>query len=166
MIDAESKGARRPPVTPQPRRPRSLGRRAIWIAIIVLALGALAWLVLRPHEAAKRPANNAPVPVVSATLAKGDIDVLLDGLGTVTSLATVTVRTQINGQLMQLAFQEGQLVKKGDFIAQIDPRPYQVALEQAEGQLVHDQGLLNEAEVDLARYQLLSKQDFDRPPAI
>ena len=89
----------------------------------------------------------------------GDIRVILNELGTVTSLANVTVKTQINGQLTEVAFQEGQMVKKGDFLAQIDPRPYQVALEQAQGQLAHDQGLLQQAQTDLKRYQTLGRQD-------
>jgi multidrug efflux system membrane fusion protein len=80
-------------------------------------------------------------------------------LGTVTPLATVTVHTQISGQLQQLGFTEGQMVKAGDFLAQVDPRPYQVALEQAQGQLAHDQGLLAQAKADLIRYQTLTKQD-------
>ena len=84
---------------------------------------------------------------------------MLTGLGAVTPLATVTVVTQINGQLQQIAFTEGQMVHKGDFLAQIDPRPYEVALEQAQGTLAHDTGLLLQARADNARYQTLSKQD-------
>ena len=76
-----------------------------------------------------------------------------------TPLATITVQTQINGQLTEVGFKEGQIVHKGDFLAQIDPRPYQAALDLAEGTLIHDQGLLDQAESDLARYQKLSKQD-------
>ena len=94
-----------------------------------------------------------------ATIATGDIDVILTGLGAVTPLATVTVKTQINGQLQQLAFTEGQMVHKGDFLAQIDPRPYQVALEQAQGTLAHDTALLAQARADNARFQTLNRQD-------
>ena len=100
-----------------------------------------------------------PQPVGIATAEKGDIRVILNELGTVTSLANVTVKTQLNGYLTEVAFQEGQMVNKGDFLAQIDPRPYQVALEQAQGQLAHDQGLLQQAQTNLKRYQTLGKQD-------
>jgi multidrug efflux system membrane fusion protein len=103
-----------------------------------------------------RPAQTAQ-PVGEATVGTGDIRIIVDGLGTVTPLATVTVKTQINGQLTEVGFTEGQLVKKGDFLAQIDPRPYQAALQQAEGQLVRDQGLLDEARMDLTRYENLVK---------
>ena len=71
----------------------------------------------------------------------------------------MTVKTQINGQLIDVGFKEGQVVKKGDFLAQIDPRPFQVALEQAQGQLAHDQGLLQQAQTDLKRFQTLGRQD-------
>ena len=83
----------------------------------------------------------------------------MNGLGTVTPLATVNVVTQINGILTQVAFREGQIVKKGDFLAQIDPRPYEILQAQYEGQLVHDQGLLDQSKTDLARYQTLLKQN-------
>ena len=100
-----------------------------------------------------------PQPVQAAAAVKGDIPITLTALGTVTPLATVTVRTQINGHLMQIAFTEGQLVKQGAFLAQVDPRPYEVALEQAEGQFAHDQGLLHQAAADLTRYKALASQD-------
>jgi membrane fusion protein, multidrug efflux system len=102
---------------------------------------------------------NSVMPVGIAAAEKGDIQITLEGLGTVTPLATVTVKTQINGQLIQIAFKEGQLVKKGDFLAQIDPRIYQAQLEQYQGQLVRDQALLADAKLDLARYQKLAAQD-------
>jgi multidrug efflux system membrane fusion protein len=85
--------------------------------------------------------------------------VTLSQLGTVTPLATVTVKTQISGYLTEVGFTEGQMVKKGDFLAQIDPRPYQVALEQAEGQLAKDQALLKNAQLDLQRYNTLVAQN-------
>ncbi len=85
--------------------------------------------------------------------------ITIDALGTVTPFETVTIRTQIAGKLQELGFDEGQIVKKGDFLAQIDPRPYQAALAQSQGQLAKDQALLAQAQSDLDRYLTLSKQD-------
>jgi multidrug efflux system membrane fusion protein len=87
------------------------------------------------------------------------VGVLLDGLGTVTPVATVTVRSRVDGQLMRLAFREGQVVRAGDLLAEIDPRPAQVQLATAEGQLARDQSLLKNAQTDLERYRVLLKQD-------
>jgi multidrug efflux system membrane fusion protein len=102
---------------------------------------------------------NGPVPVVAATVATGDMPVIFNALGTVTPLQTVTVRTQISGQLLEIGFKEGQFVQKGDFLAQIDSRPYQAALGQVEGQLMRDQALLKNAQTDLARYRKLVAED-------
>lgn len=110
-------------------------------------------------KAGKKAMDGPTAPVDLATVRKGDIDVINQGLGTVTSLASVTVRTQIAGILQQVAFQEGQIVQKGDFLAQIDPRPYQITLAQATGSLQKDQALLDEAQRNLDRYQKLVKQD-------
>jgi RND family efflux transporter, MFP subunit len=97
---------------------------------------------------------------VGVTVVKmGDIPLFLTGLGTVTPLATVTVKTQASGQLVQIAFTEGQHVKRGDFLAQIDPRPYQAVLDQQQGQLERDRALLENARIDLVRYQKLNAQD-------
>jgi multidrug efflux system membrane fusion protein len=129
--------------------------------VVIGIVGLVAWRMLGGHKPAA-PAARAggpPQSVGVATIATGTIDVVLTGLGAVTPLATVTVVTQINGQLQQIGFTEGQIVHKGDFLAQIDPRPYQVALEQAQGTLAKDTGLLNQAKADNARYQTLNRQD-------
>ncbi|SEA85037.1 MdtA/MuxA family multidrug efflux RND transporter periplasmic adaptor subunit [Paraburkholderia sartisoli] len=104
-------------------------------------------------------AANVPQPVHVATVTQGEMPVVLTALGTVTPLANVTVRTQLAGVLQTVAFQEGQMVKKGDVLAQIDPRPYQISLANAEGTLAKDQALLQTARLDLKRYQTLLSQD-------
>jgi multidrug efflux system membrane fusion protein len=102
---------------------------------------------------------NGPLPVVVNKARKADINIILTGLGTVTPLATVTVRTQISGYLTQINFKEDQLVKKDDVLAVIDPRPYAATLEQAQGQLLQAQAQFKEAQIDLDRYVTLSGQD-------
>jgi len=137
-------------------------RWLFWVLLVLAIIGAAVWYYPRPESQPKtggRGQFGGPVPVALATVQKGDMPVTLTGLGTVTPLATVTVKTQINGYLTEVAFQEGQMVKKGDFLAQIDPRPYQVALEQAEGQLAKDQALLKNAQLDLQRYNTLVAQN-------
>jgi membrane fusion protein, multidrug efflux system len=104
-------------------------------------------------------AGGAAIPVGTATVAKGDIPIVLKALGTVTPLANVTIKTQITGQLQQVAFTEGQVIKKGDLLAVVDPRPYDVALQQATGTLEKDKATLANAEVDLKRYKTLVSQE-------
>lgn len=99
------------------------------------------------------------IPVGVATAWRGDIPVYLDGLGSVTALYTTTVQTRVDGQLMGVYYREGQQVTAGDLIAEIDPRPFQVQLEQAEGQMARDQALLANARLDLERYRTLVTQD-------
>jgi multidrug efflux system membrane fusion protein len=130
-------------------------RRGFVIIAVVVAIVIVIALIIRHGrqlEAAAMVGRGGPMAVAVATAAIGDIDIRLPALGTVTPLATVTVKTQISGQLQQIAFKEGQLVKRGDFLAQIDPRPYQAALEQAQGNLRRDQALLANARVDVKRY--------------
>jgi len=103
--------------------------------------------------------SNSAVAVSVATVAKGEITVRIPALGTITPLATVTVKTQISGQLQKILFKEGQLVKEGDPLALIDPRPYEAALAQMEGNLRRDQALLADARLDLKRYEDLITQD-------
>ncbi|HEY1301895.1 MAG TPA: MdtA/MuxA family multidrug efflux RND transporter periplasmic adaptor subunit [Stellaceae bacterium] len=150
-----------PPGEPAPPR-RSWLRRLAWLLVILAVAVGVVWYL--PHLK-KAPAptgrvtSTGPVPVGTTSVAAGNMPVTLSGLGTVTPLATVTVKTQINGYLMSVGFKEGQHVNKGDFLAQIDPRPYQVALEQAEGQLGKDQALLKNAQHDLERYNTLVAQN-------
>jgi multidrug efflux system membrane fusion protein len=99
------------------------------------------------------------VSIVPETVGKGSIGINLNALGTVTSLATVTIRTQISGYLIKVDFTEGQDVKRGDLLAEIDSRPYEAALAQAKGQLARDEALLKGAQVDLTRYQGLAAQN-------
>ena len=132
------------------------------MALVLAAAGAAVWLALsqrQPQQHAGRGGSSAPVQVGVASAGTADLPITLDAIGTVTPLATVTVRTQINGHLTQVGFREGQHVRKGDFLAEVDPRPYQAALEQAEGQLARDQALLRNAEVDLNRYRQLVAED-------
>ena len=103
-------------------------------------------------------AGGLVVPVVVATAQKGDLPVYFNGLGTVTAFNTVTVRSRVDGQLISVAFKEGQFVHSGDLLAQIDPRPFQVQLEQAQGQLAKDQAQRKDAEVNLERYKLLFQE--------
>jgi membrane fusion protein, multidrug efflux system len=137
------------------------GRRVLLVVAVVLALVLLAWLLTPKGTRAPtgRLGASGPMPVVGAAAHSGDMPIVLNGLGAVTPIATVTVQSQISGQITQIAFKEGQTVKPGDPLIQIDPRPYEVALEQAQGALGRDQALLANARVDLARYQTLFAQD-------
>jgi len=149
-----------PVVAPRPRRSRWRG--IAWLVFFALVAGGVYWIVSRSGQQPAqtgRFTSSGPMPVGTAKVEKGDMPVVLTALGTVVPLAIVTVKTQINGQLIEVAFKEGQTVNKGDFLAQIDPRPYQVALEQAQGQLAKDSALLRGAEVDLARYKTLVAQN-------
>jgi len=113
----------------------------------------------RAHRGGPGAMANLPQPVSVATARAGDMPIVITALGTVTPLASVTVRTQLSGTLQSVYFEEGQMVKKGDVLAQIDPRPYQISLANAEGQLARDQALLATARLDLKRYQTLLSQD-------
>jgi len=103
--------------------------------------------------------SGRPVPIIATPVTTADVGVYLSGLGSVTPLATVVVRSRVDGQLMRLHYREGQLVKARDLLAEIDPRPFQVQLGQAEGQLAKDQAQLKNAQLDLERYRTLFQQD-------
>ncbi len=134
-----------------------------FLVVLLAAAGGYAWIQKKdePKAAvpAKGPGKGGPTPVVAAAARTGEIDVIINGLGTVTPLRTVTVRSRVDGELMRVRFQEGQLVKEGELLAEIDPRSFQVQLEQAQGQLAKDAALLENARLDLERYQALFKQD-------
>jgi multidrug efflux system membrane fusion protein len=111
------------------------------------------------HGGVGAGAKLRPVPVVAQPARRGDMQVHLNGIGTVTPRNTVTVRTQVDGQIMRIAFEEGQTVQAGDLLAEIDPRPFQVQLMQAQGALARDEALLHNARIDLERYRTLYDQD-------
>jgi membrane fusion protein, multidrug efflux system len=138
--------------------------RALLIVLVIVALLVGFVLYLRSKQPVAAPprgrnGQNGPVAVSVATAVSGDIQVKIPALGTVTPLATVTVRTQITGTLQKILFTEGQIVHQGDSLAQIDPRPYEAALQQMEGNLKRDQALLADARLDLKRYEGLVKED-------
>ena len=148
----------------------SSNRWWVWLIAAIILVGGI-WLY-RSHASAAGSSGAVPgpggpgpmgmgsmtIPVVVATASKGDLPVFYNGLGTVTAFNTVTVRSRIDGQLLSVAFKEGQLVKEGDVLAEIDPRPYQVQLEQAQGQLARDVAQQQDAIVNLDRYKLLYKE--------
>ncbi|HZU24860.1 MAG TPA: MdtA/MuxA family multidrug efflux RND transporter periplasmic adaptor subunit [Bryobacteraceae bacterium] len=168
-----------PHATPHPPGPAARPRKGygwVWILLLAAAGAAAYRYYWQPAHAAgakeSAPAPAAPskkgmgaVPVVTATVRRGDFGIYLTGLGSVTAYNTVTIRTRVDGELIRVAFQEGQLVHKGDLLAEIDPRPYQAQLVQAEGQLAQaqgqlarDQATLENARADQRRYNELAAQ--------
>jgi multidrug efflux system membrane fusion protein len=159
-----------PPEGPKPPKGPKPPRRKLWIyaaLLIVLAVAAFLWY--RIHSAAQASAQKAAsakggkaggapaTPVVAAKVTTGNIGVYVTGLGAITPIYTVTLKSRVDGQLMSVHFKEGDLVKQGDPLIEIDPRPYEATVTQAEGQLLRDQALLANARVDLTRYQNLVK---------
>ncbi len=162
-------------------------RRAIWVAAAAVAIIGLALAIrwgaarraaqARAPSAGERGAGGAaqqarPVPVTVATVARRDVPIYLEGLGSVVANRTVTVRTQVDGRLQDVRFKEGQHVRRGDVLAQIDPRPFQAALDQAEGALLRDQSQLRAAQLNVERdrrlvaQQLIAQQQLDTDQAL
>lgn len=137
-----------------------------WLLILAVVAAVAAYVVYmrKPEESPPpgkkgRDGASRVMPVVAQPALKKDINVYLTALGTATPLKTVTVRSRVDGQLMRVLFREGQLVREGELLAEIDPRPYQAALTQFEGQMARDQALLANARIDLERYRTLLTQD-------
>lgn len=159
------------PVSDNPEaQPRK--RWWIWGLVVVVAAAGIWYFRTRgiqasnpggltttsPGSPAAMNMPDQPLPVVVATARKGDLPVYFNGLGTATAFNTVTVRSRVDGQIVKINFTEGQFVKEGDSLLEIDPRPFQVQKEQAEGQLAKDQAQLKDAQVDYERYQMLFKE--------
>jgi multidrug efflux system membrane fusion protein len=156
--------------SPQPKpKPKRSGLRWLWLPVLVL-LAVGAWYVWPKagsttstasggaSKGGKKGASGA-IPVVATKARKGNIGVYITGLGSVVPIYTVTVKSRVDGQLMKVHYNEGDLVHQGDLLAEIDPRPYQVQLEQYEGQMARDQATLENAKVDLDRYTKLLAQN-------
>ena len=133
-------------------------KRRPWLGIVLFALLILLIVLLVTHKTKAKPDQSGldqPVVVTinAATVREGDIGIHVDALGTVTPISTVSVYSQVTGNVVAVNYREGQMVRKGQSLIEIDPRPYEAQLKQAEGTLRHDQGLLQQAEIDLTRYQ-------------
>lgn len=166
---------------PQDTAKKSNKKSSAFIIFIFLCLvgGFLYWRFVLDHSAAlgsssaksKKP-QNTTVMVVAAVAQKGDVKVYIDALGSITPLATVDVKSRIDGQLMKVLYKEGQVVQKGDPLVELDERAYKILLNQAEGQLIKDRALLENAKNDLQRYselykeESISKQVFDTQKAL
>lgn len=151
--------------------PARRGRRWwAWVALVALVAAAVAYRFAADTAKPATPATAAAppsVPVLAASARTGEMPVILTGLGTVTAFNTVTVKSRVDGELMRVAFQEGQLVQQGDLLAEIDPRPFQVQLAQAQGQMARDAAQLKDAQINLSRFadlltkEFISKQQYD-----
>ena len=158
--------------SPEAARPSAKKRAWLWLVLVAIVIGGgLYYRSVRAAGDAQKAADgpgggaggrgrmgNFAVPVVVATAQRGDLPLYLNGLGNVAAFNTVTVRSRVDGQIVNVAFQEGQFVKEGDLLVQIDPRPFQVQLEQAQGQLAKDLAQLHDAQANLERYDALFKE--------
>lgn len=139
-------------------------RRRWWLWLVALGVVVIAvvlivrWQSQRAAAVKSRETGPPTVPVAVATARKGEISVYLNALGSAAPFNTVTVRTRVDGQLLKVNFQEGQFVQQGDPLAEIDPKPFEVQLDQARGQLARDEAQLANAKLDLERYQALAAQ--------
>ena len=141
--------------------PRHSGTLLAALAALVIAAGGFfAWQHWRDPEKQAKSTVPAAIPVTVAAVEKADFPVYLKGLGVVQPFNTVTVKSRVDGAVIKIGFKQGQMVKEGDMIAEIDPRPYQAALDQAEAKKAQDESDLANARLDLARFTELAKQNF------
>jgi membrane fusion protein, multidrug efflux system len=162
MVDKNTK------VGELPKKPGSFLSRYWWVFLLIIVLAGAGIYAYWGRGENKRPGiskkETVPparaTPVLAVAAKEGEMKVFLNGLGSVTPINTVTVKTRVDGQLMEVLFREGQDVTKGQQLAQIDPRPFEVQLTQAEGQMARDRAILNNARNDLERYRVLVKQDL------
>jgi membrane fusion protein, multidrug efflux system len=170
-IPEPPKNAPKPPrAAPEPPPAKPTPRRRWWVyALALVLLALLALFLFRGHGSSTAPAGKsakggrggaaAATPVVAVQAVKGNIGVYVTGLGAITPIYTVTVKSRVDGQLMKVLFKEGDLVQQGDPLVEIDPRPYEAVVIQATGQLTRDEALLANARVDVTRYTTLVAQD-------
>ena len=167
-LDSQGQNGGAPPITRKPKK-----RGLIWVVFLLIIAGVAGYAVWRAgHPIAPVRGQGGggsgrgggrgpigPVPVVLSKVTRSSIPVYLNGLGNVTAFYTVTVKSRVDGQIMKVDFNEGDRVKEGQVLVEIDPRPYQVQLELAQGTLARDQALLNNAKLDLERYKMLLATD-------
>lgn len=175
-VDPHEQGP--PAPSPAPARTSSRRRLAMALAVVAVILVAAVVVLRSRHAGSGVPpgrspdAQARPVPVAAAAVARRDVPIFLDGLGNVTAFKTVTVKSQVDGRLDQVLFREGQVVRRGQVIAQIDPRPFQIQLRQAQGALARDQAQLKNARLTVERdrqlvaQRLIAQQQLDADVAL
>ncbi len=148
-------------------------RRWVWVVLVLLLMAAVAWWWYpkakpspAPSPSSSTPVGPPPVPVKAEVVSREDLDIYLKALGTVTAFNTVTVRSRVQGELNEILFKEGDQVKAGQLLARIDPRPYEVALQQALGMQQQNMSQYENAKRDLVRYQTLRKQESIAPQQV
>lgn len=148
-------------------------RRWVWVVLVLLLMAAVAWWWYpkakpspAPSPSSSTPVGPPPVPVKAEVVSREDLDIYLKALGTVTAFNTVTVRSRVQGELNEILFKEGDQVKAGQLLARIDPRPYEVALQQALGLQQQNMSQYENAKRDLVRYQTLRKQESIAPQQV
>jgi multidrug efflux system membrane fusion protein len=170
---------RLPPQSPAPSpEPQRASRHGwVWFVLVLLLLGVGGYFWYAHHQTKQHATTTSghaaarrSIPVVASVATAGDLPIYLTGLGTVTPLNTVTVRSRVDGQITKISFREGQNVQAGDALVEIDPRPFEVQLAQAKGQYARDQALLKNAQLDLKRYRsaqaAVTQQQIDTQSAL